>query len=63
MEQAVGHTLKNKLQNLEMTKLEVETHIKKFFQFCKDGNFKPMLYYTGHGEMSTGNWVREMLQF
>ena len=56
MERALGHTLKNKIQNLEMEKREVEKHIKKFFVFCKTNNFKPMLYYSGHGELPTGNW-------
>ena len=57
MERSIGHTLKNKLQNLEITKAVVANHIiTSFFQFCRENDFKPMLYYAGHGEMPTGNW-------
>ena len=38
------------------TQSEAKGHILKFFMFCRDNNYKPMLYYTGHGELPTGNW-------
>ena len=31
-------------------------HIKKLFDACKREKAQPMLYYTGHGEVGTGNW-------
>ena len=56
MERALGHQLHNRIQNLKMKKAEVKSNIQDFFKFCKDKNYKPMLYYTGHGELPTGNW-------
>ena len=56
MEWARGHQLHNRIQNLKMKKADVKSKIQDFFKFCKDKNYKPMLYYTGHGELSTGNW-------
>ena len=56
MEKAIGSQLYNKLQNLQMEKDEVRKHIEKFFKYCKEETYKPMLYYTGHGELPTGNW-------
>ena len=56
MEDAVGGKLYNTLKNLYMTKAEAVGHIKGFFKHCMKGKFKPMLYYTGHGEVGTGNW-------
>ena len=60
MERSVGHTLKNKIQNLEITKAEVANHLTSFFQFCLENDFKPMLYYSNHGEMPTES---ELMKF
>ena len=30
--------------------------LKKFFEWCKKNEYKPALYYTGHGEVGTGDW-------
>ena len=56
MGRAVETELHNILRDFEMTKNDAIERIRKFFEFCFRGNFKPMLYYTGHGEMHTGNW-------
>ncbi|XP_063727727.1 uncharacterized protein LOC134855207 isoform X2 [Symsagittifera roscoffensis] len=56
MERAVGHHLHNRVLNFEIKKDEAKSHVLKFFNFCKENSFKPMLYYTGHGELPTGNW-------
>ena len=56
MERAVGHHLYNRVQNLHMRKEDVKSSVETFFQHCKEKKYKPMLYYTGHGEMPTGNW-------
>ena len=39
-----------------ITKTEVQDLIKKFLKECWRYKWKPMLYYTGHGEIGTGNW-------
>ena len=56
MQDAIGGKLYNTLQNLYMTRSEAVGHIKKFFNHCQRKGFKPMLYYTGHGQVGTGNW-------
>ena len=56
MERAVKPNLFNVVRNLTITKNEAARHITEFFAFCHRENHKPMLYYTGHGETSTGNW-------
>ena len=56
MERAVGNQLENTLKDLEMEKSYVSFKIEKLFNGCLHGNFKPMLYYTRHGETGTGNW-------
>ena len=56
MGRAVETELHNIVRDFEMTKNDATERIRKFFEFCFRGNFKPMLYYTGHGEEDTGNW-------
>ena len=56
MEKAVGFNLHNSIKDLELTKSKAFRRIEKFFQLCTDNGFKPMLYYTGHGETRTGDW-------
>ena len=46
----------NTVKDMYLTKSEAKRKIKTFFQHCRDGGFKPMLYYTGHGQVGTGNW-------
>ena len=53
---AIKGKLHNSIKNLYMTKEEALKHIAKFFNHCQRGGFKPMLYYTGHGQIGTGNW-------
>ena len=56
MEDAVGSKLYNTVKDLYMKKSEAISHIKKFVDHCQRNVYKPMLYYTGHGEICTGNW-------
>ena len=48
--------LENSVRHLKMTKSEAKDHILNFFEICYQKDYKPMLYYTGHGEQKTGNW-------
>ena len=48
--------LQNSIRDFEIEKNYVSQKIEKFFALCKQNNFKPVLYYTGHGEVGTGNW-------
>ena len=56
MEKVLKNQLKNSVRDLEMTKSEAKDYILKFFEYCYEYNYKPMLYYTGHGEKNTGDW-------
>ena len=56
MKDYVGGSLFSSLKDLNMTKSEALAHVKRFFEHCKTGGFGPVLYYTGHGEVGTGNW-------
>ena len=56
MEDAVGTKLFNTVKDLYLTKSEALGKTRKFFEACKPNKFHPMLYYTGHGEIGTGNW-------
>ena len=48
--------LHNRVMDLYLTKSVALGHISKLFDICKRSKTKPMLYYTGHGEIGTGNW-------
>ena len=56
MEDAVGSKLFNTVKDLYLTKSDAFAKIKEVFEECKPRKFHPMLYYTGHGEIFTGNW-------
>ncbi|XP_068670716.1 uncharacterized protein [Montipora foliosa] len=56
MENAVGHYLHNTVKDLQLTKSQALVKIRTLFDECKRNSSKPMLYYTGHGEVGTGNW-------
>ena len=58
MEDIVGANLFNTVKDLYLTKDAALQHITMVFEKCTDKNFefKPMLYYSGHGEIGTGNW-------
>ena len=56
MEDAVGTKLFNTIKNLYLLKSDAIANIKAFFEECKQKKSHPMLYYTGHGEIVTGNW-------
>ncbi|XP_068723743.1 uncharacterized protein [Montipora capricornis] len=56
MEIAVGRYLHNTVKDLQLTKSHALAKIRTLFDECKRNKSKPMLYYTGHGEVGTGNW-------
>ena len=56
MEDKCGAKLWNKVMDLYLEKTHAQQKIKKFFSHCQKNGYKPMLYYTGHGEIGTGNW-------
>ena len=56
MEDVVRAKLFNTVKDLYLTKSSAVGHIRRFFDACKSQGAKPMLYYTGHGEIGTGNW-------
>ena len=56
MEAVVGNTLFNTVKDLYLKKSAALGQIQKLFDKCKSAGVKPMLYYTGHGEIATGNW-------
>ena len=56
MEAAVGVNLFNTVKDLYLAKSAASDHIRRLFDACKLEGVKPILYYTGHGEIGTGNW-------
>ena len=56
MEDLVRPRLYNTVKDLYLTKDRALEHITNFFEICKNKGAHPMLYYTGHGEIGTGNW-------
>ena len=56
MEAAVGINLFNTVKDLYLTKSAAFGHIRSLFETCQREELKPFLYYTGHGEIGTGNW-------
>ena len=51
-----GAQLWNKVMDLHLEKNDAKRKIKKFLDYCHQNYYKPMLYYSGHGEIGTGNW-------
>ena len=56
MEDLVGTKLFNTVKDLYLTKNAALQHIRKLFGKCTRIKAHPMIYYTGHGEIGTGNW-------
>lgn len=56
MEDLVRPKLYNTVKDLYLTKDRALEHITNFFDICKAKEAHPMLYYTGHGEIGSGNW-------
>ena len=56
MEAAVEAELFNTVKDFYLTKSTAFGHIRRLFDTCKRDRVKPILYYTGHGEIGTGNW-------
>ena len=56
VEDAVGIQLYNSIKDLRMTKSTAIGHIKRFLDYCRENNYNSVIFYTGHGEVGTGNW-------
>ena len=56
MTDVVESDLYNAVQDLYLTKRVALRRIASLLKTCKDTNTKPMLFYSGHGEIGTGNW-------
>ena len=56
MENKCGKQLWNKYMNLYLKKKDAKRMIRDFFDDCQKDDYKPILYYSGHGEIGTGNW-------
>jgi len=56
MEAALENKLFDTVKDLYLTKSSASDQIRKLFDICKRDGVQPMLYYTGHGEIGTGNW-------
>ena len=39
-----------------LSKERAKEEIRRLFEHCKENKLKPVLYYTGHGEVGTGDW-------
>ena len=44
------------INKLRITICDATKEIKDIFDTCKAAGRKPVIYYTGHGEIGTGNW-------
>ena len=51
-----GAMLHNVVRDLYIKKSTALNHIETLFDNCENKGVKPVLYYTGHGEVGTGNW-------
>jgi len=51
-----GGTFDNSIKNLYLKKSSALREIKDHFNRCKKKGQKPAVYYTGHGEIGSGNW-------
>jgi len=56
MEAAVEAKLFNTVKDFYLAKSSALGHIRGLFDICEREQVKPILYYTGHGEIGTGNW-------
>ena len=52
----VANSIYNTVRDFYLEKEEARTKIKKLFRICKRAGHKPVIYYTEHGEIRTGNW-------
>ena len=48
-----GESLYNTVRNYELEKDDAMKGIKKLFDVCKRDTRRPVIYYTGHGEVGT----------
>jgi len=49
--------LDNTISDFKMEKETAKYHLSTFFRECQEKERIPIVYYTGHGERETGNWV------
>ena len=57
MENKVGQELHNSVRDLKITREFAAAKITDFAQECHSKNYQPILYYSGHGEVGTGDWL------
>ena len=48
--------LRNRVTDLYMEKSNAVGQVRRHFKHCMNNALKPVLYYSGHGEIGTGNW-------
>ena len=48
--------LSNRVMDFKLTKASARDKMKELFSSCKKNGWKPVIYYTGHGQTGTGNW-------
>ena len=46
----------NSLRDLSLEKGYAKDKIRRFLKKCEEKREMPVIYYSGHGEMGTGNW-------
>lgn len=51
-----GLELFSSLNKLRITKADAKEQLKEIFDACKSDKKQAVIYYTGHGEIGTGNW-------
>ena len=59
MEDVVGAKWHNTVKDRYLSKDAALQSMNRLFEQCKVRGAHPMLYYTGHGEIGTGNWCFE----
>ena len=56
MQDTIESNLFNNVSDHHQKKSAALRQIRSLFDTCQGEKVKPMLYYTGHGEIGTGNW-------
>ena len=56
VQQAIGNDLFKICFDSDAIVLDVKRRVRSLMDECKSSNRKPAIYYTGHGEVGTGDW-------
>ena len=54
---AVKAEIFNAIREYNLSKTDATRKIIEFAKYCRDKDCQPVLYYSGHGETATGDWV------